>query len=87
MAAEAERIIESDIHFGLAGFFRHVIHLKVAAFVLIIEIDGRGDDWFGDGLYAYYKFHRAACAQQMTQTAFVKIMLVYTAKWLKSKKN
>ncbi len=63
MTAEAKRIIESDIHFGPAGFFRYIIHLKVAALVLIVEVNGRGDDRVGDGLYAYYKFHRAACAE------------------------
>jgi len=53
MAAEAKRIAQSDIDLTLSRPQRHIIHLKVAAFVLMFKIDSRRDNRFVNDLNAY----------------------------------
>lgn len=60
MAAEAERVAQSDIDLCLACLQRDIVHFKVAAFVLVVEVGGGEDDRFINGFDADYKLNRAA---------------------------
>jgi len=61
MAAKAERIAQSDIDLCLASLARDIVHPKVTALILVIEVNGRGDDRFVNGFYTYYKLNSTAC--------------------------
>ena len=68
VAAEAERIVDDDVHLQLARGVRHVV--QIALGIGYLQINGWRHDAVFDGQRANRHFHRARRAEHVAGRAF-----------------